>query len=299
MDLSRGCVLVARSLDESDIFQNEKWLKVWIWCLIQANHKGKFASVNIGKSKTSVWVERGQFIFGRHKSAERLGMKPSTVRNIMEILSSKPFENIKIDPTPHYTVVTINDYDFYQVFGNYKGQAEGQLKDSVIIESQADEGQAKGQPEDNQGTPDGQPEDTTKTPKTPISLKTPKEEIPQNEFAENEEFYLTKKKRKLKGKRLITFNRFWKCFNYKKDKASAADSWIDIPELTDALVNEICKAAEIEAVNRPAMINKGLTPIYAQGWLTAKRWEDEQIYSEEKTTEDKEFDEQFNHMMTE
>jgi len=99
--------------------------------------------------------------------------------------------------------------------------------------------------------------------------------IPQNEFAEHEEFYLTKKKRKLKGKRLSSFLRFWVIFDYKKDKANAADAWYDIPELTDAIVDEICEAAEIEKLNRSSKIKNGQTPIYAQGWLTSRRWEDE------------------------
>jgi hypothetical protein len=113
-----------------------------------------------------------------------------------------------------------------------------------------------------------------------------KETIPQNEFAEDdEEFYLTKKKRKLKGKRLTSFLLFWEAFNYKKDKAAAADSWIDIPQLTDKLVGEICEAAKKEAQNRPAKIANGQTPIFAQGWLTARRWEDEEIDSKKSTSE--------------
>lgn len=155
MDISRGCVLIARSLDESDIFQNEKWLKVWIWCLIQANHKGKNVPVNIGRAKTSVWVDRGQFIFGRNKAAEKLGMKPSTVRNIMEKLDD--LGNLDIKPDNHCSIVTICDYDFYQTFENYKGQ-----------------------PEDSRRTAVGQPMDTTNTPKTPISPK--KKNTYSNEF---------------------------------------------------------------------------------------------------------------------
>jgi uncharacterized phage protein (TIGR02220 family) len=150
MDLSRGCILLARSLDESDIFQNEKWLKVFIWCLIQANHKGKNVPVNIGRSMTSVWVERGQFIFGRHKAAEKLGMSPSTVRNIMQKLVD--LKNMDMQKDTHFSIVTIRDYDFYQNMENYKGQA-------------------KGQPEDSQRTADGQPEDTTNTQNTPKNDK--------------------------------------------------------------------------------------------------------------------------------
>ena len=89
------------------------------------------------------------------------------------------------------------------------------------------------------------------------------------------EFYITKKKRKLSGKRLLSFNRFWGCFNYKKDKASAADSWLDIPCLTDSLVDTICSSATKESEQRTKILTEGRTPIYAQGWLAARRWEDE------------------------
>lgn len=101
--------------------------------------------------------------------------------------------------------------------------------------------------------------------------------ILQNEFADEVEFYLTKKKRKLSGKRLKTFERFWISFDYKKGRAEAADSWIDIPQLTEKLVNEICIAAEAEAKKRPGLIQSGKTPKMAQGWLTGRRWEDEEF----------------------
>jgi DNA-binding transcriptional MocR family regulator len=119
------------------------------------------------------------------------------------------------------------------------------------------------------------------------SNRTGNEQVTNNERTSNEhnqesieskkeEYYLTRKKRKLSGKRLITFLKFWEAFDYKKDKASAADSWIDIPELTDRLVSQICDAAKKEAQRRPGKITAGQTPIFAQGWLTARRWEDEE-----------------------
>lgn len=87
------------------------------------------------------------------------------------------------------------------------------------------------------------------------------------------DFYLTKKKRKLTGKRLSTFNRFWKAFSYTEGKAEAADAWLEIPELTNKLVDLICFAAEQEARKRPAKIAEGKTPKMAQGWITGRRWE--------------------------
>lgn len=88
------------------------------------------------------------------------------------------------------------------------------------------------------------------------------------------ETYLTRRKRKLTGKRLATFERFWEAFGYSKGKAEAADAWLDIPELTDALVARIVAAAEREAQRRPAMLEAGKTPKMAQGWISGRRWED-------------------------
>ena len=89
---------------------------------------------------------------------------------------------------------------------------------------------------------------------------------------EEETFYLSKKKRKLKGKVLENFNLFWAAFAYPKAKAEAADAWLDVysQNLVDAIIN----AARIEAAERPRIIAQGKTPKYAQGWLSGRRWED-------------------------
>ena len=100
-------------------------------------------------------------------------------------------------------------------------------------------------------------------------------------------FYLTKKKRKLQGKRLVTFNRFWDAFAYPKGKAEAADAWLDIPTMTDALVDTIVTAAETEAANRASVLANGQTPKWAQGWITGRRWEDKVVTLHEMTPEQK------------
>lgn len=87
-------------------------------------------------------------------------------------------------------------------------------------------------------------------------------------------FYETRKKRRLSGRRLESFNRFWRAFAHAKGKAEAADAWLDIPRLTNALVDAIVAAAEREAAARPGLVAKGRSPKWAQGWLAARRWED-------------------------
>ena len=105
-----------------------------------------------------------------------------------------------------------------------------------------------------------------------------------DEESVEKEFYLTKKKSKLKGKRLQTFNEFMDAFNYRSGKAEAADAWLDIPQLTNALVDVIIKGAKEEAKRRPDIRAQGKTPKMAQGWLNGKRWEDEAETDESLTS---------------
>ena len=99
-------------------------------------------------------------------------------------------------------------------------------------------------------------------------------------FNENQdEFITTKKGRELNGQRLSSFLQFWNAFGYKQGRAAAADAWLDIKHLTVNIVKEIITKAKVEALNRPALLARNSTPIMAQGWLTARRWEDE-VYTE-------------------
>jgi hypothetical protein len=96
-------------------------------------------------------------------------------------------------------------------------------------------------------------------------------------------FYLTKRRRKLSGWKLEYFNEFMIAFALKKGRAEAADAWLDIPDLTPELASRIINAARQEARARPTLQAKGISPKWAQGWLSARRWEDWEVG---ETTED-------------
>ena len=133
--MDTGYILLSRKLLDSKVFHNEKWLKVWTWCLLKANHKKKEVPIRTGKGSTVVTVERGQFIFGRESAAKELNISPSTIRNIMQTLLRH--RNIDIEKASHYSLITIRNYKTYQDPDNYKrtGKRTG-----------------KGQPKDNQRT---------------------------------------------------------------------------------------------------------------------------------------------------
>ena len=112
------------------------------------------------------------------------------------------------------------------------------------------------------------------SPKKVNTNETLKETLTKDTAFDNADFYITKKKRKITGKRLETFMLFWEAFDYKRGKAEATDVWIDL-QLTNNIVDKIIIAAEAEAKRRPNLKANGEKPKMAQGWLSGKRWEDE------------------------
>ncbi|WP_136797066.1 Lin1244/Lin1753 domain-containing protein [Desulfosediminicola ganghwensis] len=89
-----------------------------------------------------------------------------------------------------------------------------------------------------------------------------------------EDFYLSKKEKKLTGQILWDFNLFWKTFDYRKGKAEAADAFLTVYQ--PDLIEDILIGAEREAIKRQTLIAKGQTPKMAQGWIGGRRWEDEE-----------------------
>lgn len=120
-------------------------------------------------------------------------------------------------------------------------------------------------------------------PDTDTDTDTDKEE-PKTSSASGDagQVFLTKKKRQLKSRQLEMFEKFWTAFDYKKDKANAADAWCDL-RVSEQLFPKIIEGAEATARDRPDMVKAGRTPIYAQGWLSSRRWEDETSNGRGKT----------------
>ncbi len=95
----------------------------------------------------------------------------------------------------------------------------------------------------------------------------------------DEVFYLSKKKKKLKGDVLRDFLLFWDAFDYKKGKAEAADAFrsVYIPKV----LPQIIEGAEREAKGRDSLLRSNKTPKMAEGWLSGRRWEDQEVNCEE------------------
>ena len=109
MKENKSWIKLYRKLLESPIFENEKALKVWIWCLLKATYTERDQLVG----RQIVHLEKGQFVTGRKKASQELKMKERTVYDYFRSL-----ENLKmlvVKTNNKFSVVTITNWEDYQI----------------------------------------------------------------------------------------------------------------------------------------------------------------------------------------
>ena len=103
-----GWVKIYRRLLDSPIFTTDRGLRIWIWCLLSANHEGRDVYVGLQK----VHVEPGQFVYSRKSASDVLKIPPSTTNSYLQLL--KHSNHVDIKPTNKYSIVTILNWKSYQ-----------------------------------------------------------------------------------------------------------------------------------------------------------------------------------------
>ena len=105
-----------RGITEWEWFTDGNMLKMWVYLLTNANYEdGQYKGYP---------VRRGQVVVGRKKLAERLGMSEQQVRRCLENL--KTTNEITIQTTNKFSLITIVKYAFYQGDGNNNNQQANQ-----------------------------------------------------------------------------------------------------------------------------------------------------------------------------
>lgn len=111
-----GSVLLHRCLLDSQVFAHQTALKIWIWCLCKASYKDRFVPLKIGKGEITIKLLPGQFIFGRFKAEEELGIDGSSIYRWMQKFESEEFGSmINIESNNQYSIITICKWGDYQV----------------------------------------------------------------------------------------------------------------------------------------------------------------------------------------
>ena len=131
--------------------------------------------------------------------------------------------------------------------------------------------------DDTNGDPNGDPNGIPESESEPKPKIKPKK---KNTAPKGAEHYNSKNGLKLWGRSLKAFKLFWKTFNYPHGRAATIDPWVKLvgngDDIDEKLALEIIAGAKTEASDRVEILERKGTPIWAQGWLTARRWEDMQ-----------------------
>ena len=257
-----GWISIHRKLWENPRSKDPGWLTVWIYLLCHANHKESKALWN-GKTVT---LKPGQLITGRKSIAVNTGLNESKVFRVLKTLKIE--QQIEQQTCNVSSLITIVNWEEYQ-------QNEQQYEQRANNERTTSE-QPANTPEQCNNV--NNVNNVNKGKCTPPSeedqqdLKL-KSDLPAKDQPKP---YRTKKGKYLHGESLEAFNRFWKAFDYTKGKADAAEKWHELWKNTIRPdLEAVIRGAEAEAKRRPKLIADNMTPKMAQGWLTSRRWEDE------------------------
>ena len=112
MSIGTGFIKLHRAILNSEVFQNEALLKVWIWCLLKASYKKYSYSIPAGKGTAVIELEPGQFLFGRKMAALELKMTEGGLYE--RILKLKNTGNITVESNNRFSIITIVKWNTYQ-----------------------------------------------------------------------------------------------------------------------------------------------------------------------------------------
>ncbi len=103
-----GWIKLHRKIMDSAVFSDEKLLKVWIWCLLRANHRLTTVMLNGEEIK----LRPGQFIYGTRAASEELEMARTTFRRKMRVLQG--VQNVALKTARRFTIAEVVNWKDYQ-----------------------------------------------------------------------------------------------------------------------------------------------------------------------------------------
>ncbi len=111
-----GWIKIHRKLIGWEWYQDSNMVHLFIHLLLSANHKpGNWKGIDL---------ERGQLITGRNKLSEQTGISHQSIRTCLEHLKST--NELTIKSTNKYSIITVCNYDDYQLKENDTNQQNNQ-----------------------------------------------------------------------------------------------------------------------------------------------------------------------------
>ncbi|MBT7630933.1 MAG: hypothetical protein HN597_14695 [Desulfobacula sp.] len=107
--MDRGYIRLWRKSLDGGLLKNHNVWVFWSWCLMKANHT-KDKKFVVGFQE--IYLQPGEFIFGRKKAAEETGLSEQKIRTCLTFL--KKSKNLTIKPTNKFSIVSIANWKTYQ-----------------------------------------------------------------------------------------------------------------------------------------------------------------------------------------
>lgn len=122
--MEQGYIKLWRKSLDSGLVSDHKTWALWSWCLMKATWKPRRVLFN----GAIVELKPGQFIFGRESAARELKLSVQEIRT--RIIKLKLLQNLTIQSTNKYSIITITNWDIYQAEGNENNQLTNQKSTS-------------------------------------------------------------------------------------------------------------------------------------------------------------------------
>ncbi|MFC1544600.1 hypothetical protein ACFL4X_00395 [Gemmatimonadota bacterium] len=169
----RGFAKLWRMYADGGALKNHKRFVFWCWCLIKASHKEMTQTVGFQEVK----LLPGQFIFGRRKAAEELGMSEKNIRTCINSL--KRAGKLAVKPANKFSVVTIVNWEDEQVNEGKGGQQAGQQNGQQNGQQGANKGPTKGHKQELKAFKHSSIDEEKDTPEPTATGTSPGDELPK------------------------------------------------------------------------------------------------------------------------
>jgi len=122
--MHRGYIKDWRKSLDHPLYKKPLIWHFWGYCLKKASHKNR--DLFLGGKVVS--IKKGSFVFGRKKASEETGLTERQIRTALKHLQK--LQNLTIKTTNKYSIVSIINWDTYQLDENKNDQQNDQLPTS-------------------------------------------------------------------------------------------------------------------------------------------------------------------------
>jgi len=146
--MHRGYIKIWRKMMDNFLFSNSKAFHLWVHILMECNHKQKEFLFN-GKKHI---CDRGEFITGRKKIAQKTGINENTVQrylNIMEnehLIEQQKYNKFRLIRVINYGIYQDDKHQIEQPVNNKRTTSEQQVNTTKHYKNEKNEKKGEGPP---------------------------------------------------------------------------------------------------------------------------------------------------------